>query len=76
VFSIQTLAIPVMPFDTFMSYFPTWQEWGIAIGSVGYGILLFSLSYRYLPLFPQEAEMNPVEVLGKVVTDSGIIKRS
>jgi len=76
VFSIQTLAIPVMPFDTFMSYFPTWQEWGIALGSIGYGILLFSLSYRYLPLFPQEAEMNPVEVLGKVVTDSGIIKRS
>ena len=48
VFSIQTLAIPVMPFDKFMSYFPTWQEWGIAIGSIGYGILLFSLSYRLL----------------------------
>ncbi len=76
VFTIQTLAIPVMPFDKFMGYFPTWQEWGIAIGSIGYGILLFSLSYRYLPVFPQEAEMNPVEVLGKVVTDSGAIKRS
>jgi len=75
VFTIQTLAIPVMPFDTFMSYFPTWQEWGIAMGAVGYGILVFSLSYRYLPLFPHEAELNPVMVLGKVVTDSGIIKR-
>jgi len=59
-----------------MSYFPSWQEWGIAIGAIGYGILLFSLSYRYLPLFPQEAEMSPVQVLGKVVTDSGVIKRS
>jgi len=59
-----------------MSYFPTWQEWGIALGAIGYGILLFSLSYRYLPLFPQEAEMNPVEVFGRVVTDSGAIKRS
>jgi molybdopterin-containing oxidoreductase family membrane subunit len=25
---------------------------------VGYGILLFSLSYRYLPLFPKERELN------------------
>ncbi len=76
VFTIQTLSIPVMPFDRFMSYFPTWQEWGIAMGAIGYGILLFSLSYRYLPLFPQEAELNPVKVLGKVVTDSGVVKRS
>ena len=76
VFSIQTLAIPVMPFDTFMRYLPTWQEWGIAIGAIGYGILVFSLSYRYLPLFPREAELSPVKVLGKVVTDSGLVKRS
>ena len=76
VFTIQTLAIPVMPFDKFMGYFPTWQEWGIAIGSIGYGILLFSLSYRYLPLFPHEAEINPVKVFGQLVTDSGVIRRS
>jgi len=75
IFTIQTLAVPVMPFDKFMSYFPTWQEWGITMGVVGYGILLFSLSYRYLPLFPQEAELNPVTVLGKAVTDSGVVKR-
>jgi molybdopterin-containing oxidoreductase family membrane subunit len=75
VFTIQTLAVPVMPFDKLMSYFPTWQEWGITMGAVGYGILLFSLSYRYLPLFPQEAELNPVTVLGKAVTDSGVVKR-
>jgi Ni/Fe-hydrogenase subunit HybB-like protein len=76
VFSIQTLAIPVMPFDKFMTYFPSWQEWGIAVSSIAYGIFLFSLSYRYLPLFPHEVELNPVQVLGKVVTDSGAIKRS
>jgi len=75
VFSIQTLAIPVMPFDTFMSYMPTWQEWGIALGTIGYGILLFSLSYRYLPLFPQEAELNPVTIFGRVVKDFGVVKR-
>jgi molybdopterin-containing oxidoreductase family membrane subunit len=60
VFTIVTLAIPVMPFDRFWSYLPTWQEWGIAMAVIGYGFLLFSLSYRYLPLFPKEKELNPV----------------
>lgn len=59
VFVIVTLAIPVMPFDRFWSYLPTWQEWGVAMLAMGYGILLFSLSYRYLPLFPKEKELNP-----------------
>jgi molybdopterin-containing oxidoreductase family membrane subunit len=76
VFTIQTLAIPVMPFGKFMGYLPTWQEWGIAIATLGYGILLFSLSYRYLPLFPQEAELNPVRVFGRVVEDFGVVGRS
>lgn len=76
VFTVQNLAIPVMPFDRFMSYLPTWQEWGIALGAIGYGILVFSLSYRYLPLFPQEVALNPVKVLGKVVADPGLVRGS
>ena len=75
VFSIQTLAVPVMPFEKFMSYLPSWQEWGVAAGVLGYGIFLFSLSYRYLPLFPQEPELNPVKVFGKVIGDFGVVKR-
>ncbi len=59
VFIIVTLAIPVMPFDRFWSYLPTWQEWGIAMAVIGYGFLLFSAAYRYLPVFPQERELNP-----------------
>ncbi|MBW1769019.1 MAG: polysulfide reductase NrfD [Deltaproteobacteria bacterium] len=59
VFIILSLAIPVMPFDRFWSYLPTWQEWGIAMAVVGYGFILFSLSYRYLPVFPKEKELNP-----------------
>jgi len=59
VFIVVTLAIPVMPFDRFWSYLPTWQEWGIAMAVIGYGFLLFSLSYRYLPVFPKEQELNP-----------------
>ena len=62
VFTIVTLAIPVMPFDRFWSYLPNWQEWGIAMAVIGYGFLLFSFSYRYLPVFPKEKELNPVRM--------------
>ena len=58
VFIILSLAIPVMPFDRFWSYLPTWQEWGIAMAVIGYGFILFSISYRYLPVFPKEKELN------------------
>ena len=59
-FIVVTLAIPVMPFGRFWSYMPTWQEWGLAMAVIGYGFLLFSVSYRYLPIFPKEKELNPV----------------
>jgi Ni/Fe-hydrogenase subunit HybB-like protein len=58
-FIIVTLAIPVMPFGRFWSYLPTWQEWGLSLAIIGYGILLFSLAYRYLPVFPKELDLNP-----------------
>ncbi|MFC1840415.1 menaquinone reductase integral membrane subunit QrcD [Thermodesulfobacteriota bacterium] len=58
VFIIATLAIPVMSFDKFWSYLPCWQEWGISAAVIGYGVLVFSVSYRYLPVFPKEKELN------------------
>lgn len=61
VFIIATLAIPVMPFDRFWSYLPTWQEWGISMAVIGYGVLVFSVSYRYLPVFPREKELNSLQ---------------
>ncbi len=61
-FIIVTLAVPVMPFDRFWGYLPTWQEWGIGMAVVGYGFLVFSLAYRYLPMFPKETELNPLPV--------------
>ena len=57
---IGSAAIPVMPFDRLWKYVPTWQEWGIALAMIGYGVLIFSLSYRYLPVFPKEKELNSV----------------
>ncbi len=56
--TVQTLSIPVLPFEKFMAYKPTWQEWAISAAVVGYGVILYSLSYRYLHLFPRERELN------------------
>jgi molybdopterin-containing oxidoreductase family membrane subunit len=58
---LQTMAIPVLPFENWVLYYPSWQEVATTILPVAYGIMLIMLSYRYLPIFPQEAELNPVE---------------
>jgi molybdopterin-containing oxidoreductase family membrane subunit len=58
VLTIQTLALPTLPFDEFMTYIPSWQEVATFAGVVAYGVLLYSVSFRYLPLFPDEKELN------------------
>jgi Ni/Fe-hydrogenase subunit HybB-like protein len=58
---LQVMAVPVMPFEGFATYFPSWQEIATTILPVAYGVILISLSYRYLPVFPDEAELNPFE---------------
>ncbi len=57
VMTIQTLALPTLPFEGFASYTPSWQEVGAFLSVVAYGVILFSLSYRYLPLYPREKEL-------------------
>ncbi len=57
VMTIQTLALPTLPFDAFMSYVPSWQEVATFLAVVAYGVLLYSLSFRYLNLFPQERDI-------------------
>ncbi|MFH1148647.1 MAG: menaquinone reductase integral membrane subunit QrcD [Pseudomonadota bacterium] len=59
IFTVQTLAIPVYPFDKWYSYMPSWQEWLTSLAVVAYGAFIISLSYRYLPVFPYEKELNP-----------------
>jgi len=57
VMTIQTLSLPTLAFDEFLTYAPSWQE-SAAFGAVlAYGVLLYSLSFRYLPLFPREREL-------------------
>ena len=58
VMTIQTLALPTLPFDAFMSYLPSWQEVAVFLAVIAYGVITYSVSFRYLKLFPQERELN------------------
>jgi Ni/Fe-hydrogenase subunit HybB-like protein len=58
---LQVLAIPVLPFENWFTYLPSWQEVATTILPVAYGIILISISYRYLTIFPQERELNPID---------------
>ncbi len=59
VMTVQALAAPVMPFDRWEVYVPTMYEWAPGIAMLAYCALVISLSYRYLPVFPREKELNP-----------------
>jgi molybdopterin-containing oxidoreductase family membrane subunit len=56
---LQVMAVPVMPFDTWQLYIPSWQEVATTILPVAYGVMLIAFAHRYLPVFPQEKELNP-----------------
>ena len=58
---LQVLAIPVLSFESWATYFPSWQEIATTILPVAYGVIMISISFRYLPIFPQERELNPVD---------------
>ena len=55
---LQIMAVPVMSFDTWALYIPSWQEVATTVLPVAYGIILIAVAYRYLPVFPQERELN------------------
>lgn len=58
---LQVLAMPVLTFENWVMYLPSWQEVATTILPVAYGIILIALSHRYLSVFPQERELNPLE---------------
>ena len=60
VMTVQALATPVMPFDRWEIYIPTIYEWAPGFALLAYITLVISISYRYLPLFPREKELNPI----------------
>jgi len=55
---LQVMAVPVMTFENWVMYIPSWQEVATTILPVAYGIILIMISFRYLPIFPQERELN------------------
>ena len=55
--TIQTLALPTLKFEAFMTYWPSWQEFATFLFVIAYGVILYSLSFRYLRLFPQERDL-------------------
>ncbi len=57
VLTIQTLALPTLPFAEVLSYVPSWQETGTFLMVIAYGMLVYSISFRYSNLFPQEREL-------------------
>jgi len=58
---LQVMAVPVLSFDSWAMYYPSWQEVATTILPVAYGVILVAISYRYLPIFPQEKELNPID---------------
>ena len=57
---LQVMAVPVFSFENWFLYMPSWQEVATTILPVAYGVILISLAHRYLPVFPQERELNPI----------------
>jgi len=56
---LQVLAAPVLTFEGWAPYWPSWQEVATTLLPVALGTISISISYRYLPIFPQELELNP-----------------
>ncbi len=58
VMTIPAIAQPVMPFDQWKIYIPSIYEVAPVLAMLAYCMLIISLSYRYMPLFPRETELN------------------
>jgi menaquinone reductase, integral membrane subunit len=57
VMTIQTLSLPTLAFDPFHSYMPSWQEFATTGGVLAYGVLVYSVAFRYLPLYSSEKQL-------------------
>jgi len=71
---LQVMAVPVMSFDQWAMYFPSWQEIATTILPVAYGVILIAFSHRYLPVFPDEAELNPIEPMPVPATEAETVE--
>ena len=58
---LQVMSAPVLTFETWATYFPSWQEIATTVLPVAYGVIMIAISHRYLPVFPHERELNPAD---------------
>jgi molybdopterin-containing oxidoreductase family membrane subunit len=51
-----TLLHPFLPMhdvpESYRHYFPSWQEWGIAMGSLAGALLIITFFVRFFPIIP------------------------
>ena len=59
--TVQNLALPSLPFEDWTTYLPNWAELAPCVAAVAYGVIVLSLAYRYLPLFPVEEDFRAAE---------------
>ncbi len=59
---LQVMAVPVLTFESWPMYLPSWQEVVTTLFPVAFGVIMIAFSYRYLPIFPQEQELNPISI--------------
>ena len=59
IMTVQSLVVPVLPFDKVVPYHPNWVEFATTLKFVWIGAIVIMISYRYLPIFSQERELNP-----------------
>ena len=60
VVTLQTQSLPTFSFDSFMLYWPSVGEWAVMLGVVAYGVIVYSISFRYLSLFPRERDLQDI----------------
>ena len=60
-----TLLNPLLPMrdvpDSYRHYFPSWQEWGIAMGSLAGMMLIITIFVRLLPIIPIQETIDEME---------------
>ena len=54
----QARALPGKPIDTWVFYKTNRGALGAGVMVIAYSWLCLAISYRYLPMFPQERELN------------------
>jgi molybdopterin-containing oxidoreductase family membrane subunit len=68
------MALPTLSFDRFLTYTPSWQETGTFLGVLAYGVLVYSLSFRYFQIFPEERELK-IEVRTRQEEEPALVGR-